>query len=395
MTKTEELLELIELAFKMGDIKKLILSRPENSEIQKVTGRLCKNKDKRLLALEYCLPGNTVKHKNLDSAILLPTLTELVGEYKQVNLITSIGEAEYRVTKSGSAALLGGEKLMRKLKGTAPAFEAAIAALDNQKNRILTGGEDFLITLGVSDKSGRVHDKKQGKFRQINRFLEYIEELYEDLPSDKELVIYDLCCGKSYLSFAVYYYLTALKGRRVRLLGIDLKRDVIDWCQSTARALGYAGMEFVYDDVKNTPKGCVPDMVISLHACDIATDIVINRAAELGAGVILSTPCCHRYMNGKINTDALSFVTDHAHIRNKLCEALTDGLRILRLEKSGYRVNATELTDPDATPKNTLIRAIKQKNVSTATLTQKAEEYENALKYLFGAGYKEYLKEIE
>ena len=145
--------------------------------------------------------------------------------------------------------------------------------------------------------------------------------------------------------------------------------------------------------MKNTPKDVTPDMVISLHACDLATDVVINTAAELGARVILSTPCCHRYLNGKVTAGELSFVTAFPHLSNKLCEAITDSLRSMRLRACGYSVTVCELTDPENTPKNTLIRAVK-KNLSSAELSRRREEYEKALAFLMGEGAKNYLQEI-
>ena len=391
MSKREEFIGLAALAFEKGAIKKLVFSRPIASEIQKVSGRLCAHRGKNILSLEYFLPGNTVSHKNIGRSELESTLLPLAEEYKQINLITALGDAEFRISSSGKEALLGTEKLERKLGGDTPSFVSAVETLDREKNYILSGNEEFLNALGISDKNGRVHDKRQGKFRQINRFLEYIEGVYGDLPSSGDILIYDLCCGKSYLSFAVYYYLTEVKERRVRLLGIDLKRDVIDWCSSLARSLGFVGMTFVTDDIKNTPEGEVPDMVISLHACDIATDIVIDRAAELGAKVILSTPCCHRYLNDKVSNEALAFVTRFPHLKNKLCEALTDAIRAARLEAFGYTVTVTELTDPDDTPKNTLLKAIKSKN----TKSEAKESYNNILEYVLGAGKENYLKEIK
>ena len=391
MSKREEFIGLAALAFEKGAIKKLVFSRPIASEIQKVSGRLCAHRGKNILSLEYFLPGNTVSHKNIGRSELESTLLPLAEEYKQINLITALGDAEFRISSSGKEALLGTEKLERKLGGDTPSFVSAVETLDREKNYILSGSEEFLNALGISDKNGRVHDKRQGKFRQINRFLEYIEGVYGDLPSSGDILIYDLCCGKSYLSFAVYYYLTEVKERRVRLLGIDLKRDVIDWCSSLARSLGFVGMTFVTDDIKNTPEGEVPDMVISLHACDIATDIVIDRAAELGAKVILSTPCCHRYLNDKVSNEALAFVTRFPHLKNKLCEALTDAIRAARLEAFGYTVTVTELTDPDDTPKNTLLKAIKSKN----TKSEAKESYNNILEYVLGAGKENYLKEIK
>ena len=347
-----------------------------------------------MMALEYSLPGNTVSHKNLGREELEGEISAILDGYSQANLLTTLGDVEWKISNKGKCALLGADKLQRKLDGDAPSFEKAIEALDNKKNYILRGDEDFLIRLGVSDKSGRVHDKRQGKFRQINRFLEHIDDIYTKLPAEGELTVYDLCCGKSYLSFAVYYFLHILKGRRVSMLGIDLKRDVIDWCSLTARELGYNGMRFVYDDVRNTPKGVRPDMVISLHACDVATDIVINSAAELGARVILSTPCCHRYLNDKIAARELLFVTEHPHLKNKLCEALTDALRLSRLKSLGYDVSALELTDPDDTPKNTLIRAIRRERVGAGELDSLRAEYDRLVGFVLGDGKDNYLKGI-
>lgn len=394
MKSRADFISLIKAAFEKEALKKLVFSRPKASEIQKVSARLCAHRGRRILALEYSLPGNTVSQKNAAEGELDGILSELLSEYKQANLITAVGDAEYKSSKSDKEIILGAGALLRKLSGEAPSFESAIEALDKKKNYILSGNEDFLIKLGISDKSGRVHDKKQGKFRQINRFLEHIEDIYKALPREDEILIYDLCSGKSYLSFAVYYYLTSIKSRRVRLLGIDLKRDVILWCEATARELGYSGMRFICDDVKNTPVGEKPDMVISLHACDVATDIVIDRAIELGAEIILSTPCCHRYLNDKISSPPLAFVTEHPQLSNKLCEALTDAIRVARLRASGYKTEAQELTDPENTPKNTIIKAIKDRRVCEEELEERKARYDEILKFVLGDKKDGYLKEI-
>ena len=390
MNKQEAFIEVTELAFDREIIKKLVFSRPKTSEIQKVSARLVLHKGRKILALEYSLPGNTVSHKNVGKDGLVAILEELLAEYSQANLITTEGDAEWKLSRSGKEALLGADKLKNKLSGDKKSFEAALEALDNKKNYILSGNEDFLIRLGISDKSGRVHDKRQGKYRQINRFLEIVEDVMCELPQNREIIVYDLCCGKSYLSFAVYYYLTVVKGRRVNMLGIDLKRDCINWCSDLAASLGYDGMTFVTDDVRNTPRGVTPDMVISLHACDIATDIVINRAIELGTRVILSTPCCHRHINDKISAGELSFVSDYPHLRNKLGDVLTDAIRVARLEANGYSVSALELVDPDDTPKNTLIKAIKKRGVDT----EKMKRYDAILDFVLGDKKGEYLKDI-
>ena len=177
----------------------------------------------------------------------------------------------------------------------------------------------------------------------------------------------------------------------MQLLGIDLKDDVIRWCADLAKRLCYEGMRFICDNVTNTPQDIVPDMVISLHACDVATDVVINRAIELGAPIILSTPCCHRYLNDRIKSQKLSFITKYPHLRNKICEAITDAIRALRLTKSGYNVSVLELTDPQNTPKNTLIKAILGENGSQ---NDAANEYDEVLGFILGEGKDSYLKEI-
>lgn len=395
MTAKNNFLALISDAFGKEVLKKLVFSRPRSSEITKVSARLCAHRGRRILALEYSLPGNTVSQKNITESELESTVAELLSEYRQANLITTVGDAEWKLSKSEKEVLLGADALKRKLGGERASFEVAIEALDKKKNYILSGSEDFLISLGISDKNGRVHDKKQGKFRQINRFLEHIEGIYSKLPQNKKLLIYDLCCGKSYLSFAVYYYLVKVKNRDTELLGIDLKRDVITWCDALARELGYTGMKFVCDDVTNTPNDITPDMVISLHACDIATDIVINRAISLGAGVILSTPCCHNYLNDKISAKALSFVTAYPQLRGKMCEAITDAIRLARIEAAGYKVSALELTDPENTPKNTLLRAVREGSVSEAELQIRKSRYDEILKFVLGEKKDDYLKEIQ
>ncbi len=388
--KRLEFIELCKRAFTERIIKKLVFSRPRCGEVKKASCRVCEYRRGYILQIEYSLPGNTVSHKNVRESELTDALTELLATYSQANLITTVGECEFKVSRGGKEALLGKDKILLAINGEGDGFLRATEALDRAKNYILTGGEEFLIRLGISDKSGRVHDKKQGKFRQINRFLEHIEDIYISLPTDKELLIYDLCCGKSYLSFALYYYLTAIKHRAVSLIGIDLKRDVISWCNETARALGFFGMQFIYDDVKNTPKGSKCDMVVSLHACDIATDIVLRTAVELSARVILSTPCCHRYLLDKLEYAPFSPLTKHPHLKGKLSEILTDALRGAYLEDNGYKVNIVELTDPENTPKNTLIRAIKKEGKAPPT-----NSYEELLGLIIKGDPSGYLSEIK
>ncbi len=389
MSQTTDFLSLIRLSFDKGAIKKIIFSRPREKGAEKISGRLCQNRGKRILSLEFSLKGNTVSQKNL-TAQNIDEIAEFVNSYSQINLLTALGDAEYKLKKDGTAVILGGDKLRRKLQSDISKNEAVLEELDRKKNYFLKGDEEFLFALGISSREGRVHDKKQGKFRQINRFLEHIEDLCPALCGKDELLIYDLCCGKSYLSFAVYYYLTKLKGFKLNMLCVDLKEDVISYCADLAYRLGFDGMHFKCDDITNLRGDLTPDMVISLHACDIATDIVINTALKLKAKIILSTPCCHRFLKGKVKAKELDFVSRFGHLEGKLCEVLTDAMRVMRIEKEGYRVSALELTDPENTPKNTLIRAYRDENMSEREKDAAKARLEAARMLLLGENKKEY-----
>jgi len=388
----QEFISLIESSVRSEVLKKLVFSKPQDTEVAKISARLVEHRGIRHLSLELSLPGNTVSHKNVAEGNINSEIAPLFDNYAQVNLITSVGDAEWKKSKKGEV-VLGGDALARKLSSKAASFESTIEELDKKKNYILRGDEEFLKALEISSRDGRIHDKRQGKFRQINKFLENIEAIYDKIP-EGEIVIYDLCSGKSYLSFAVYYYLTEIKNRKVYMLAVDLKRDVILWCEELAKKLGYDGMHFKVQDVSTLECQRAPDMVVSLHACDIATDIVLENAIRLGAKIILSTPCCHRYLKDKISAEALKFITDYPHIANKLSEAATDALRLAKLKACGYSVSALELTDPENTPKNTLIKAIKQKNVSEEDLQKERKNYQDILKFLLGDKADDYLKDV-
>jgi SAM-dependent methyltransferase len=313
-------------------------------------------------------------------------LPAVLCAYRQINLLTSLGDAELKISKKGTCTLLGGKALQAKLQGELPDPIRYDLPIDREKKHLLSGKEPFLSALGISDKNGRVHDKRQAKFRQINRFLEHLEAIYPSLPACGDLTVYDLCCGKSYLSFAVYYYLTTVKERTVSMTGVDLKRDVVEDCNRIAAACGFSCMQFLCGDVRTAVPSARPDMVISLHACDIATDIVLTNAAAWKTAVILSTPCCHHELNHSISCPELEFITKHSMLRQKLCDAATDALRLLRLEAQGYTTTTIELIDPNETPKNVMLRAIKRKNFdenSKEAIAAK-ESYLNAKKFLCG-----------
>ncbi len=387
----KELCGLILGSAKQEILKKAIFSKPTDKDEQKtvLTRRVIGKKVQ--LQAETFRSDNKAVHRNFDpeNPDVAEEILSLISSHSQVNLLTSAGECELRKSKKADkVTLIGSEKLRRAM--VAGQGETVSADKNNrQKNHILTGNEPFLRHLGVSDTSGRIHDKKQAKFRQINRFLELIRDCLHALPEDGELRICDLCCGKSYLSFAAYHYFANILGRRVRMTGVDLKPDVVEHCNQTAKALGFDGLEFLCKDVSKYDAGEHVHLVISLHACDIATDLVLERAVKWEADVILSTPCCHHELNHAINCSALSFITDHSMLRQKLCDAATDALRLKFLESRGYGVVALELIDPDETPKNIMLRGIRKKNLTpdSPACLRAREEYEAARRFLTGGNH--------
>ncbi|MBE6663941.1 MAG: SAM-dependent methyltransferase [Ruminococcaceae bacterium] len=377
----DELLTLILEAFSKKALKKVVLSKPDaTDEIKSVlTPTIISGKD--ALQLETFLKDNKAYHNNIRENFN-NEVSQILKKYSQINVITTVGDSQYMRSKSGKETLIGDKKIINKLDENA--FEKVMTkSNNNQKNYILSGSEDFLKKLGVSDENGRVRDKMQSKFRQINKFIEHIESVKEKLPSDN-INIYDLCCGKSYLSFAVYHYFKNVLKMNVKMVCVDLKADVIEYCQNVAMRIGFDEMQFVCGDIIEYEMKDKPHLVISLHACDIATDIVLNKASENGADVILSTPCCHHELNHTLNCQTLEFVSKHSMLRQKMCDALTDALRLMKLESEGYRVDALELIDPEDTPKNILLRAIKKKNYDSQKAAEIKEEYEKTVKFLLG-----------
>jgi hypothetical protein len=237
----------------------------------------------------------------------------------------------------------------------------------------------------VADENGRVYDKKQSKFRQINRFLELVRDTLPHLP-EKKIVIADLCCGKSYLSFAVYHYFANVLGCEVNMTGVDLKPDVIAHCNAVAEQLNFKGLSFICGDVAAFEASEPPHLVVSLHACDTATDLVLQKAMEWKARVILSTPCCHHELSHTLNCPTLSFIAEHAMLRQKLCDAATDAMRLKLLEANGYAVDALELIDPEETPKNIMLRGIRRPSFdkSSERARELMKEYNAIYAFLTG-----------
>lgn len=217
----------------------------------------------------------------------------------------------------------------------------------------------FMIDLGVMGQDGKIIRTRYDKFRQINRFLEYIEDILPKLDKERELTIIDFGCGKSYLTFAMYYYLKELKGYNIRIIGLDLKADVIEHCNELRTRYGYDKRDFYVGDIATYKDVDKVDMVVTLHACDIATDYALAKAVKWGAEVILSVPCCQHEANRTIKSDILSPVMDYGILKERMAAIVTDAARAKLLTANGYDTQILEFIDMEHTPKNLLIRAVK------------------------------------
>ncbi len=233
---------------------------------------------------------------------------------------------------------------------------------NRQKNYLLKEGVPvpFLVDLGVMTPEGKIVRSRYDKFRQINRFLEFIEDILPKLHRERENRIIDFGCGKSYLTFAMYHYLKIIKGYSIHVVGLDLKKDVIGRCNMLAQKYGYDRLSFYCGDIADYEGVEQADMVVTLHACDTATDYALEKAVRWGAKVILSVPCCQHELNRQIKNDLLKPVLGYGIIKERMAALITDALRAELLEAAGYRTQILEFIEMEHTPKNLLIRAVKE-----------------------------------
>lgn len=302
--------------------------------------------------------GTQAFHRNMDRGRAVAYVTEMLdGIMRQMELSSASGTVHALVSKKGKVTV----KVKRKMAAAAPAAPAVLA--HNRKKRyVLEEGRPvpFLVDLGVMTKEGQVVRSRYDKFRQINRFLEFIEDILPRLDRNRENVIIDFGCGKSYLTFAMYYYLKELKGYSVRIIGLDLKKDVIARCNLLAERYGFDHLRFYPGDIASYEGVDRVDMVVTLHACDTATDYALYKAVKWGAKVILSVPCRQHELNGQMKNELLAPLFSYGIIKERTAALFTDAIRAQILEGQGYRTQLLEFIDMEHTPKNILIRAVRQ-----------------------------------
>ena len=345
------------------DLQQIILSNsrhPEQTRKVKIRPVLIREE---LLFQETAYRGTQAFHENFTAEQLTDRIcTALQEQFRQGEFSAKTLQATVLVSKKGKLTLK--VKNSGKAPRTAASEEEELQALahNRTKHYILEEGKpvDFLVGLGVQTPDGRVTRARFDKFRQINRYLEFIEDVIDELPKDRTIRIIDFGCGKSYLTFAMYYYLHELQHRDIQVTGLDLKTDVIKHCNELAEKLGYDRLKFERGDISTYEGTDVADMVVTLHACDLATDYALDKAVKWGARVILAVPCCQHELNRQIKCDPLKPVLKYGIIKERVAALLTDALRANLLEQQGYETQILEFIDMEHTPKNLLIRAVKK-----------------------------------
>ena len=353
MEMKEELLQVLTDTVNRGLYQIIISNAREKDKAFKIKIRPVMLQGE-ILFQETVYQGVKVFHTNYKDTEIIPRIEKyLFQDFKQCEIEHTNSKVIILVSKKGKMTI----------KKKQSAGNANLVMNHNRtKNYILKEGipVPFLIDLGVQTTDGRIIRSRYDKYKQINRFLEFIEDILPELDKDRELRIIDFGCGKSYLTFAMYYYLHELKERDVAITGLDLKEDVIAHCNELRDKYGYQKLEFIKGDIAEYEKGTGVDMVVTLHACDTATDYALKKAVIWGAKVILSVPCCQHEVNREISCEKLQPILQYGIVKERMSALITDALRADLLKAEGYETDLLEFIDMEHTPKNILIRAVKR-----------------------------------
>jgi SAM-dependent methyltransferase len=313
-----------------------------------------------------------LNHENIPVNDLHDKLKELLERFRQVHLEFANEKVHIQISKKFKV-------LWKSEKVTS---EKVVNLSHNRKKNYLLDENTpypFLIRLGVQTPEGKVRNQHHDKFRQINRFVEFIDDSLAHLPTDRTIRILDFGSGKSYLTFALYHYLRIEKGLDIKVTGLDLKKEVIEECSLIAKDLNYEDLEFLVGDINEYNEETFVDMVVTLHACDVATDMALARAVKWGAKVILSVPCCQHELFNQIKSPALDVMLKHGLIKERFSALATDSIRAELLSLVGYEAQLLEFIDMEHTPKNILIRAYQTGRKATDDEFNTYKEFRNLL----------------
>ena len=346
-----ELSKLLQENLNIEFISATLSNSKKKDDVQKVKVRPVLKKEVLYFQFES-FRNNQAFHENVEEKKACEILLEYMGNMRQMQMETQRADYTVLVSKKGKVTIKSKIKKGGKKK--------IDMSHDRKKKYVLEEGVPvpFLQDLGVMTQDGKIVRAKSDKFRQINRFLEFIEDILPNLDPGRETTIIDFGCGKSYLTFAMYHYLHCLKGYPVRIIGLDLKKDVISRCNLLAEQYGYEKLRFYHGDIASYEGVDRVDMVVTLHACDTATDYALAKAVRWGARVILSVPCCQHELNRQMKNEQMKPVFQYGLIKERMAALYTDALRAQLLEGQGYRTQILEFIDMEHTPKNILIRAV-------------------------------------
>jgi SAM-dependent methyltransferase len=338
------------------DLYQIIISGPRKKDgISKIKIRPVMLKEQLRFQVSETL-GQKELHRNYRKEEVITYIErQMEHDFRQLQMEGARGKGSVLVSKKGKITI-------QEKKSPDGACRKEVNLEHNRRKQyLLEEGRPvpFLIDLGVMNQEGKILKPKYDKFKQLNRFLEFIEDILPRLERGRELTVLDFGCGKSYLTFAMYHYLRELKGYDVRIIGLDLKEDVIETCSRLAARYGYEKLQFLQGDIASYEGVEQVDMVVTLHACDTATDYALAKAVAWDASVILSVPCCQHELNGQISNELLEPVFSYGILKERFAAILTDGLRAKMLESQGYDTQILEFIDMEHTPKNLLIRAVK------------------------------------
>lgn len=361
------------------NLYRIIISKPfHKGDLTKIVIRPVMIR-KQLKFQETQYVGTKVIHTNFDRREIAEKIQEcLMKEFGQLEAECADRRVMILTSKKGSITIKE-KKLQQEAKKNQQVMDH-----NRTKNYILKDGEpaDFLVALGVQMPDGRVAKAKYHKFKQINRYLEFVEDILPVLEGEETIRIIDFGCGKSYLTFALYYYLKMKQNKNVDIIGLDLKKDVIADCNQLRDKLHYDGLKFLQGDIKDYENDARVDMVVSLHACDTATDYAIAKAVGWDAKVILAVPCCQHEVNRQIKCEELVNITKYGILKERMAAIITDAYRANCMEKAGYDTQILEFIDLEHTPKNLLIRGVKRK--MSIRSQKEVEEIQNALPQMEG-----------
>lgn len=345
-----QLVDRLKTAIDREELVTATISQPrsKSSDLRRVKLKPVLLKETYHIQFEYQYE-RVMKHKNLQRDEAMQELVALLDSFRQGQFQLKFSDVQFQLSKKFKVTFKERQTTAKQVQLTH----------NREKQYVLPLHEPvpFLIRLGVQSEDGNVKRQKYDKFKQINRFLEFIEDSIKHLPTDRTIRILDFGSGKSYLTFALYHFLHEMKGYDVHITGLDLKKEVIEECAGIARDLGYERLEFLVGDISEYEGESAVDMVVTLHACDVATDMALARAVRWGAKVILSVPCCQKELNRQLDAKPLDVMLQHGLIKERFASLATDSIRAELLGFVGYEAQLLEFIDMEHTPKNILIRA--------------------------------------